>query len=191
VALWIWTSLILFDWQVKKNLKAIGAQLPGMLDPTYKNGFMKWVKLVTNRRREALTALIFFLLIEISWIIGIDLGFSKSVSWAFLTLVSTGFAVAILHGIWVLYIVLFYSHYFKQLELNLFQDNPSGTVSLQILHRHSGELLLVLALIVTLGLPAGVFSSMFRVSLVIISAAGIGIPLFIRLTCLNFYTQLE
>jgi hypothetical protein len=131
------------------------------------------------RRREAITAMIFFLIIEIGWIIGMDLDFSNPVSWAFSTLVSIGYAVSVLHGTWVVYIVSFYSYYFKQWELNLFQDNPSGTVSLQTLHRNSGQLLLVIALIVTLGVPAGVFSNMFRVSLLIMSAVGIGIPLLI------------
>jgi hypothetical protein len=179
VALWLWTSLILSDWQIKKNLKVIGAQLPDILEHSSANDMMGWVKLVTNRRREALTVMIFLCMVEISWIVGINMDFSQPVSWAFLTLVSIGLAVSILHGTWVLYLILFYSHFFKQLKLNLFQDNPSGTVPLQVLHRTSGQLLLVLAIIVTLGLPASAFSSMFRVTLVVMSAVGVGIPLLI------------
>ena len=178
-ALWLWTTLILSDWQIKKSIEVIGSQLPGMLESSSEKDLMKWVKLATDRRREAITVIVFFLIIEIGWVIGIDMDFSKPVSWAFLTLVSAGFAISVPHGPWVLYIISFYSYYFKQLKLNLFQDNPSGTVSLQILHRNSGELLLVLALIVTLGFPAGAFSSMFRIVLVIMSAVGVGIPLLI------------
>jgi hypothetical protein len=178
-AFWLWTSLLLSDWQIKKNLKVIGSQLSVMFKPSHEKEFIKWVKFFVNRRREAISATLFFLIIEIGWIIGMDLDFSNPVSWAFSTLASMGYAVSVLHSTWVLYIVLFYGYYVKQLELSLFQDNPSGTASLQILHRNSGELLLVLAIIVTLGIPAGIFSNMFRVSLVIMSAVGIGLPLLI------------
>lgn len=179
VSSWLWTSTILADWQIKKSMEVIGSQLPNMLELSHENDIMRWVKLVTDQRREAFTVIILFLIIEISWIVGMGMDFSEPVSWAFLTLVTIGFAIAILHGTWVGYIVIFYSYYFKQLKLNLFQDNPSSTVSLQILHRNSGQLLLVVALIVTLGIPIGAFSNMFRVSLVILSAVGIGIPLLI------------
>ena len=180
VSFWLWIAINLVDWQIRKNLTAIKVQALEMLElPQGEQGFLAWVKFGFSRRYQFLAVITYYLLIGGGWTITMNFDFTQPLVWVLLLHFALGLGLWIPHLVELVLLIVFYGYYFRRLSLCLFQDDPAGTVSLQILHRCSGQLLLVSALIAALAIPVGVFTNKITTLALVISAIGLWIPLLL------------
>lgn len=186
VSFWLWLAVNLFDWQIKKSLTAIQSQALDMLKLDQGElEVLKWVRFGSSHRLHILFAIIYFVLLPVGWAIGMGFDFSQPLSWALLLHFVLGLGLITPHIVWIGLLIIFYAFHFRLWSFRLFQDNPAGTVSLQILHRCSAQFLLVSALVAAIAIPIGLFAKMLTSLTLILSVILLWIPL------LAFYITTE
>jgi len=178
--IWMWLSISLADWQIRENLDAIRKDALEILElPAGQVQVQEWVRIVTSRRTQVITAIVFVLLVCTLSSFAMRLDLAQPVGRVVLLgiLLATGWWTFHLTGIAALF--LFYGYYFSRWPTSLFRDEPASTVSLLILHRRAGQLLLAAAFIIALSIPVGWIAKMLTPDMLLVTGLSLWIPMLV------------
>jgi hypothetical protein len=184
--IWMWLSINLADWQIRENLDAIQKDALEILElPEGEGQVLEWVRIVTTRRTQVITAISFVILVCTVSSFAMKLDFSQPISWVVFLGLFLGAIWWTFHLTGLAALTLFYGYYFSRWPTSLFQDDPASTVSLLNLHRRAGRLLVVATLIVALSIPVGWIADMLTPDMLLITGFTLWIPMLV------FYAFIE
>ena len=191
---WIWLTINLAEWQIRQSLNSIQKDALDILElPKGEREMMKWAGFVTNRHNQLVATISFFILICTISTLGMKLDFSHALGWIKFLHLLLGTGWWSFHATWMVVLILFYGYHFRRWPTFLFQDDPASTVSLLNLHRCADQLLMVSALIATIGIPISFILNNFTQILLVTSAITLWFPLlaFYAVTEQSFSAQIR
>lgn len=185
-AVWVWLSVNISDWQIRRNIQTIQDNLPGLLElPDGENALMKWVGFVSRPRIQAAGTISLWLVMSILSVTNFRFDYSQAAAWILAAYLCLGVGWCAFFITWIAALIFFYGVSFSRLSLRLFQDHPSSTLPLLALHRAAGQLMLFAVLIGALLIPVGLITGRLTSAMVVITGVTMWVPL------LAFYIALE